>query len=224
MLGQHNWLVIMVTRNSLQIVGLGEDKVQTLPIPPNIMNNMEIIYKDGLYTLITDWLKQRVYANTGIIWLLSPDICFEHTLSTGESSKVDSEMLQFLDSVPFEDILSRVYKPLEWRQIVAVNKDLVMTLIQAFSLHGYSTKVVVPSRQVQAESTLTPEIAHLAIKHAAELERESLVSAPNPIEYKPISSPGQAPESPKPKSSLPLLLGVFGVLLAILGIVLYLNH
>lgn len=222
MLGAKEWLVIMVSKNALQIVGLGEDKIEMVTIPPTIINNMEIINKDGLYTLITEWLKSHPHTTAEIIWLLAPDICFEHQLTSGEQDKVDSETLQFLDTVPFEEVLSRTYKPLEWRLIVAVNKDLIMSLVQGFTLHGFATRAVVPSKLVQADAQLTSEIEHNAIKRVSELVRESLITPPSPIDtYMPNNSVVVGGAEPKPKSQLPLLLGVFGLLLVVLVVVIF---
>lgn len=223
MLGQKNWLVIMVTKNDLQLVGPGEAKIETVLFPPNIISNMEVIDKDGLYTLITNWLKLRPHISGEIIWLLAPDVYFEHVLTSVEQDRIDSETLQFLDTVPFEEVLSRTYKSTEWRQIIAVNKDLIMSLIQAFSLQGYITKTVVPSHLLQADGVLTPELEHNAIRRATELSRESLVSAPSSL-YVPVVPQNFAVTEPKAKSALTLLLSVFGVLLAILGFVIYLNY
>jgi hypothetical protein len=224
MLGQKNWLVIMVSKNSLQIFRSMDDSIETLSLPGEIINNMEVVDKDGLYTLITEWHKNHVFISASIIWLLSPEICFDHTFATSEQDKIDSETLQFLDTVPFEQILSRMYKPMEWKQIVAVNKDLIMSLIQSFLLHGYVTRVVVPSKQVLAEAVLTVEVARNTIKHIGELERESLISTSSPVPNVQTISPQPNTIQNKPKSSLPLLLSVFGILLAILAFVIYLNY
>lgn len=226
MLGQKNWLVIMVTKNSLQLVGLGEVKIETIIIPPQIINNLEVINKDGLYTLVIDWLKQRPHTSANIIWLLSPEVYFEHTFTSGEQDKIDSETLQFLDIVPFEEILSRVYNNLDTgRHIIVINKELMMSLIQAFALQGYSTKAVVPSRLVQGEATLTSEIERTTLKRANELAKESLVTTIVPVTQvsaATLAEKGGTSEE-KPKSQLPLLLSVFGVLLAILVFVILLN-
>lgn len=226
MLGQKNWLVIMVTKNSLQLVGLGEVKIETILIPPQIINNLEPINKDGLYTLVIDWLKQRPHTSANIIWLLAPEVYFEHTFTSGEQDKIDSETLQFLDIVPFEDVSSRVYNNLDGsRHIIAVNKELIMSLIQAFALQGYSTKAIVPSKVVGGEATLTSEIEKAALKRASELARESLFTTMVPAtQVSAATTPVAAGTGePKPKSQLPLLLGVFGVLLAILVFVILLN-
>lgn len=223
MLGGKEWLVILVSKSSLQIHVVGEEKIETLNIPPTLISNMEIINKDGLYTLITEWLKLHPHPNAEIIWLLSSDICFEHALTSSEQDKVDSETLQFLDTVPFEDVLSRTYKPLEWRLIIAVNKDLIMSYIQGFTLHGYATRAVIPAKILQADAVLTVEVGHNAVKHASEFVRESLISPPSPLEAYIQSPTEPSGVASKPKSQLPMLLGVFGVLLAILGIVIYLS-
>jgi hypothetical protein len=219
-----NWLVILLSKNSMQLVGLGDEKIQTLPIPGTVISNMEVVNKDALYTLITNWLNNRPHTGAEIIWILAPDICFEHVITSTEQALIDSETLQFLDSVPFEEVLSRVYKPLEWRLIIAVNKDLIMSAIQGFILHAYPTKAVVPGRVLQAEGVLTQEIAQNAVKHAAELGRESLVSAPSPVITAPVQPTNASAQESKPKSQLPLLLGVFGVLLVILVAALLISN
>ena len=212
MFNQKKWLVILVSTNSLQLMGLAEETVQIIPLPASIIASQEILNKDGLYTLITDWVKQRTYTSAEIIWLLSPEVCFDYLLTTTEQDKVDSETLQFLDSVPFENILSRIYSTPEGRVITAVNKDLLMALVQSFSLHGYTTKAVIPVR----DSTLTQELFTSTVKRSGELSRDSLLALTP-------STPKKDDSKAKSHSSLPLLLGVFGVLLAILIIVIVLS-
>ena len=220
MFNQKKWFVIMVFGNSLQIVGDGETAIQSIALPSSIVNNMEVINKDALYTLITDWLKQRTYASAEVVWILPSEICFEHLLRSTETNEMDSETIKFLDTVPFEEILHRIYLTQSGRQIVAVNKSLVMSLIQAFSLHGYITQAVVPARLAQAESSLTVEIAHHCLKHLVELEKESIVASLSGTHSSDVSLASPV----KSKSSLPLLLAVFGALFAILLYVIYLNQ
>jgi hypothetical protein len=74
------------------------------------------------------------------------------------------------------------------------------------------------------DSVLTPDLARTALKRAGELEKESLI-LPGILEPKEsLSNQTVSSNAPKSKSSLPLLLTIFGVLVAILGFVLYLNQ
>lgn len=224
MFGQKNWLVILVTRGSLEIFGEGDSAVQSLPLPATIVDNLEVLNKDALYTLITDWTKQKTYRDTEITWVLSPEICFTQVISSTDQDNIDSETLQFLDTVPFEEIVSRIYSTTTGRLLVATNQALINALIQGFSLHGYTTHSVVPGQILGIESGLTPELIGLTRKKAGELKRESLLV---PVLAEPKMSPqvlAVGTSVQKPKSQLPLLLTIFLVLLAILGFVLYLNQ
>lgn len=223
MLGQKNWLVVFVSAHSLQLFGSGMSEVQTIPLPVTTINNLEVINRDELYTLITDWVKLRTYTNTNILWLLAPDVYFEQTLTGTEQAQLDSGTLQFLDTVPFEKVLSRIYPTIDGRQIIATNQDLITGLMQAFALHGYSTRVVIPAKLIQVETGLTRDIAHSAAKRLAELSRESLISPSSFTETRPLPLSKLNPITGKPKSSLPLLLGIFAALLATLVFVILLN-
>jgi len=223
MLGQKNWLIIQVKKNALELLGSGQSAPEIIALPGNVVSNMEVVAKDALYILITDWLKNRTYSNTEIIWLLSSEVCFEHVLSSTVQDKIDSETLQFLDTVPFEEVASRTYSIDGARQLVGVNKDLVFSLIQGFALHGYVTVAIVPSRLLQIDKPLNEDVFRQVVKRSSELELDSMITATPSAASREV--PAKAVGGPaKPKSSLPLLLGVFGVLLAILVIVILLNQ
>ena len=220
MFGQKNWLVILLTANTLQMIGQKDTAVTTLPLPTTIINNMEVINKDALYQLVTDWLKQRTYINTEIVWLLGSQLCFEHVITSTDPDKIDSEIVQFIDTVPFEEVLSKTYVSGAVRQLTAVNKLLITSFIQAFSLHGYTTRAVVPARLVSQTDNLTLDIAKLTYKKENELERNTIfVVTPT----QPVVTTTKPAITEKPKSQLPLLITVFTILLAVLGFVIYLS-
>lgn len=203
------------------MIGQKDTAVISLPLPTTIINNMEVINKDALYQLVTDWLKQRTYINTEIVWLLGSQLCFEHVITSTDPDKIDSEIVQFIDTVPFEEVLSKTYVSGAVRQLTAVNKLLITSFIQAFSLHGYTTRAVVPVRLVSQTDNLTLDIAKLTYKKENELERNTIfVVTPT----QPVVSTTKPAITEKPKSQLPMLITVFTILLAVLGFVIYLNQ
>lgn len=217
MFGQKNWLVILLTANTLQMIGQKDTAVTSLPLPTTIINNMEVINKDALYQLVTDWLKQRTYINTEIVWLLGSQLCFEHVITSTDPDKIDSEIVQFLDTVPFEEVISKTYVSGAVKQLTAVNKILIQAFIQAFSLHGYNTRAVVPVRLVSGSDNLTLDIAKLTYKKESELEKNTLFLV---TPTQPVVSTTKPATTEKPKSQLPLLLAVFVILIVILAIVI----
>lgn len=226
MLGQKNWLVILLKPHELVLMPGGAGSPVTLAFPPAAVSNLEIFDRDALYALIASWAKGRPYQTTELIWLLAPSVLFEQTFPDSEKDRWDTMTVQFLDTVPFESVLSRVFNPVEGRHVVAANQDLVSGLIQGFAMQGYTTRLVVPAKLVGADLTLTPEIARRAVSGFNQLLRENLIipASDNETPPQPQSQNSSPPHPVKPKSSLPLLLGIFGVLLAILVIVLLLNQ
>jgi len=224
MFGQTNWLIILVTSNALQVLGQKDTSVTRITLPVAIVSNMEVLNKDALYQLITDWLKQRTYANTAITWLLGSELCFEHPLQNTDKDKLDSETVQFLDTVPFEEVLSHTYNYGDTRTLTAVNKTLVSAYIQAFSLHGYSAKVVVPAKLIQPSDVLTSNTAKLVYKKENDLEKNSLIAQEAANQAASITTLSSGSTQQSTKSQLPLLLTIFTILLAILGFVIYLNQ
>lgn len=218
MLGQKKYLVIWVTPHALIWIASGGDSPQTLSLPPTIVDNLEVKNRDALYTLISEWVKTRTYAPTEVIWLLSPETYFEQTFLDSEKDSWDSNTVQFLDSVPFEELISRVYTPVEGRQVVALNKAFLAPLMQAFAIHGYNTRCVIPSSLATSEDSLTIDVYHAVISRINDLSRDSLVPAQGQILPPAPSSGGK-----KSSSSLPILLSIFGVLFAILIAVLFLR-
>jgi hypothetical protein len=222
MFGQKNRFIALIGRSSLHIFGDGDNAVQILPLPATIVSNIEVLNKDDLYTLITDWTKQKTYQNTEIIWILSSEICFTHVIENIDQEKIDSETLQFLDTVPFENVISNSYSTSTGKQIIATNQDLVNTFIQGFALHGYVTQSVIPDSVVGISSVLTVDNAKAILRRANELKKESMIATNSEVKRSYTPPPVIGSVEPKPKSSLPLLLSVFvGLLVVLVAVIVY---
>ncbi len=225
MFGQKNTLIILLTPHALEIFANDSGNVSTITIPSSVVNNLEVIDRDELYALISTWCKSITYQSTEIIWLLSDTVIFDQIFPEKESERWDTMTVQFLDTVPFEEVISRVYNPVEGRHVVATNQDLINALKHGFSVQGYITQAVVPAKLVGITSPLNAESAKKVMSSMSQILRDNLVTPDNEKSVQPpeiASSPNQVVVK-KPKSQLPLLLSVFGVLVAILLIVIYLN-
>ena len=137
MLGKKITITIVLQAHSLELSVPGNNTPQIITLPENIINNLEVINQDGLNTLINTWAKTRPYQATELIWVLSPAVCFESTIPSTDKDKTESLTEQFLDSIPFEEIISKNYVTSTGIQIYATNKVLIDNLISAFSVHGY---------------------------------------------------------------------------------------
>lgn len=212
-------MVILIKPNALDWVTSGMDTPQSIQLPLTVIANLEVLNRDSLYTVISDWAKARTYTTTEVVWLLSQNTYFEQIFPDSEKEKWDSSTVQFLDTVPFEEVISKVYTPVEGRQVVATNKDFVMALIQGFAMHGYNTRAVVPAKFATSETELSGSVFRSVTNHVADLARDSLVT----VERSSAPVSNVATKTEKKKSSLPLLLAIFGALLIVLVAVLFLR-
>lgn len=224
MLGRHNIICLLLKAHEIELYNLGTKEHSTITIPSNVVDHMEVLDKDGFYSIVSEWTKTRSYVSSEIICFIAGELCFETSFPDSDKLKWDTQTVHFLDSVPFEEVLSKVNTPTASRQVIACNKDLVNTLIQSFSFHGYTTSYVIPATQFMLESLADPVMVAQAVSKQSRLIQESFMFT-KPILSTPQSSVSASSDTnsgEKPKSQLPLLLGVFGVLLVILIIVIVL--
>lgn len=214
-----NWIVILFSSQHLEIMTPDSDVVQKIPLPSTIINHNELLNRDGLESIILDWAKLRTYSSTEIIWLLAPSVYFDTAIPTNSEVSIEKLRTDFIDSVPFENVISHDYQIGQVQKVVATNQDLITALAQLFAKSGYATRAVVPSVLLGEFTTLTPTLRGQVINKISEFASKSLM-----LRESAITVPQAGPNAAKPKSSLPLLLGVFVVLLLILAIVIYLNQ
>lgn len=224
MFGQNVWLIILIKAHSLEIYSHGAATPQNLVIPTGIVNHLEIIDRDGLYSLIATWAKSIPYISTDVIWLLSQDVYFEQTFPDAEKDSWDTATVSMLDTVPFEETLSKVYDLAGGRTVIATNQDLISAYTQGFAMQGYATHSVTPAK-FQNVTVLDGDTIKRILSNVTQLSRDSLVNPDlDKKSYAKTEPAGdKSSQSVKPKSSLPLLLAVFLVLLAILALVIYLS-
>lgn len=214
-----NWIVILLSSHLLEIMTPDSDVVQKIPLPSTIVDHNELLNRDGLESIILDWAKLRTYTSTEIIWLLAPSVYFDTIIPATSEISPSKLRADFIDSVPFENVISHDYQIGQTQKVVATNQDLISSLTQIFAKSGYATHAVVPSELLGEFTTLTTVIRGQVISKISEYSSKSLM-----LRESAITVPHTGTNAAKPKSSLPVLLGVFVVLLLILVVVIYLNQ
>ncbi len=215
-----NWILILLSSHLLEIMTPDSEVVQRIPLPSTIVNNNELLNRDGLESIILDWAKLRTYTSTEIIWLLAPSVYFDFALPPNSEVSLDKLRSDFIDTVPYENVLSHDYQLGKVQKVIATNQDLLSAFIQVFAKSGYATHSVVPSSLLGEFTTLNGLVRTQALSKTSLLASLSLTLRDN-VKNIPLNTHDL---SAKPKSSLPVLLGVFLVLLLILAIVIYLNQ
>lgn len=216
MFGTQDILVIWVSNRQLIVMGGKISAPQPIPIPENVISNLEIVDHDALYALIKTWIEAHPFPGAEIVFVFGPDVSYEHVMQESEKDEWETVVVRFLDMLPFEEVESRVYSTVTGKRVVAINKDLYTSLKRGFSLQGYGTKAeitVAELGKLAVATTLSQEVYGYITKNIDEVVKNRLLGDE---EITDIPTPSQAAAT-KSKNNLKILIPVFVVLLGVLG-------
>ncbi|HUD19365.1 MAG TPA: hypothetical protein VMR81_02910 [Patescibacteria group bacterium] len=219
------YIILFIDRNRFYLCSGVVSNIALLDVPESILHDLEIIQKDGFYTLIKQWVKEYALIGSQLIIILSTRTYFEKLLLTAEHDQIESDILRFFDTVPYESIWTKVYPVDKGKRAVVLNKSLYEALYQGFALQGVTEKAILPEfvlGPLAGKQTLTSEAAEYVFKNIDLLAKQSLLDIQESITAS--QPPRDETAVPKKKSNLQALLGVFGVLILILAILLLTRH
>jgi len=220
MFNQKSILILFINRNTFQLVGGTLTGIVTIEVSESILRDGDVISVDGTYTLIKQMVKQYVLTGSQLFIVLSDLMYYEKIFTLIQSTQLENDVLNFFNVVPYESVLTKVFDIEKGKRAVAVNKTLYETLRQGFALQGIPIKALIPACVLGTFGTkhvLDAAMANDIFRNVDGLTKQSLLDAQE------VNAPSVQPEevttSTKKKSQLPLLLGVFGVLIVTLVIV-----
>lgn len=245
MFSKNHPIILFIDRNSFSLFQDTQSNISKFNFTPDIVANLDVVNKDQFLSLIATFIQINKIVPSSLIVVLSDKIIYVKDL-VGDSnplaplnsvnSEYRGEIQNFLDNIPFEEILAKVIKTDKTGRIVAVNKDLVMTIADAFVNKGSVLDAVIPSflygSNVNFASGLTEDNIQ-AILNGSEIVRvgnlltgqKEIISSFPLANAKPksLTLPDLASREKKPQSLRQyILIGVFVTLLVILTVV-YLN-
>lgn len=231
---------IFLDRNGMLLFASSVGQVLQFNFAPNIIRDLEVINPEMLDAQIDAFFKQSgIQPFQGII-ILSNNLLFEKPISPEQTEQETANLNAFIDNLPFDHVGSITYTASEPKYI-ATNKELYQTLIRILKKQQCVIDFVLPASLLETDGSeflgATQQSISNLLKTAQSVKQFSfLVSAPPKISQTqtvPKQSDARSPQQSSPdlpipdvkqapdnesKSRLFLLLGVFGVLLVILGI------
>lgn len=224
MFGQNQSIVVVfIDRNRLQFYGSRLPEVLTLEIPVTIFKDLDIVNKDGFYTLVNQWVKQNNLSGAQLFFILSPMTYFERIITAADESRQETDILSFYNSVPFEELATRVLTIGGKKLAVAVNREFIESIRHAFMLQGYHVMSVVPAvllGTLAAKRWLDKEMGAYVVKHAEVLAAQNLVESEEPA----VAAPASRVPTEKNNPRLMIMVSIFGALLLALIVVLFTRH
>lgn len=246
MLSKSHPIILFIDRFGFSVY---QDTLTNIPkfnFTPDLVSNFDVVNKEQFVSLIATFIQINKIVGSSLAVILSDDVIYIKDLASPaqkppsaqvlkENQDVDrenkDEVQSFLENIPFEDVLAKVIKTGNINRVVAVNKDLVMAIINAFENKGATIEAIVPSfifgQNANFTAGLTSSNLRIILEDVETLKlgnlltnQEKIIPFQN-IESELISPPANGTKKPRNLRQY-ILIGAFVVLLVILAIV-YLN-
>lgn len=207
--------ILYVEPNRLLFYSTSINKVLFQDFPPDTVSDLDIVNKEKfaqiLNFFIQNALQKMVYDLTLVF---SQQTTFEKNLVPTISKDIDALSLEFSSLVPFEEVLSKVYKENKDIKAYAVNKTYYEMVADCFAKSGSVVDLVLPLSLIIEKS---PELASKFDLPSIAGKVDSLKSY-NMVDCAPAAkTQNQQGERGKNKNTRTyVLLGVFAVLLVIM--------
>ncbi len=227
MFNQKSIVLVFIDHSGITFFGGSLTEMVVVIVPETIIRDMEVLSKDGLYSLIKDWVKKYNLIGSQIVMIFSETMYFEKIFVQTEQSQVETDILIFFEMVPYESIWSKVYPEKGGKRAIAVSRAFYEGLHQGFLLQGLPTKAVIPSfvlGDFEKQHSLDHKLATHILENLDRLCKMSLLDTHESNVIRPEAPISISSDQGKKKSTLPMLLSVFGLLLLVLGIVVYLQY
>lgn len=210
-------------RDKFDFYGTGFENVLTFPFSQITIRDLEILNEAQLQTEIEQFIQQYNIPAANITLIFAPTVLFEKDIVT---TSIPEDAQKFLDSVPFENILSNTVPIENGVRVFAANKNFYEILQTTFSKNGSIIETVIPyfvfGQDYTMLDALDTQTASNILKRIDGVKKLTMIQ---PKTYQPktqgTSEIKNEPNKKQAKMRLYGMVGLFAVLLLILGIMLF---
>jgi len=182
------------------------------------VGELEIIDKEKFYNLIQTFIKSNNIHPSNILIILSTSVTFEKDLSKIPFQEQDKHVQNFLEVVPFESTLNKVFKHENKTQAIAVNKDFLDVVKNNFEQQKFSFIGAVPGLILQEN---IPEFAK-ELNLNTVLNKIDVIKQYNLLNTEETTRKIDSRNNdPLKRYRLLILVGVFGILITILVVLIF---
>lgn len=189
------------------------------------VKDMDVINPSSIMNQISTFVAQYQIPPSFIMIILSPNITFEKDI-VGLSSEAQEENVNaFLDTIPFESVISKSYPIDKGVKVIGANEDLYQELKISFEKVASGIESVIPYQMLGNDQSLirnfTTDSAQQLLKHSDHLKQYSMLTIVK--EKIPMMQDPSLKSQIKPKQNkvrLFVMAGVFAILFIILGIMI----
>lgn len=241
MFSKNHPIILFIDRSGFSLFQDTQSNIPKFNFTPDVVVNLDVVNKEQFTNLLATFIQINKIVPSSLAVILSDTVIYEKDLSIPpptvvnpalpkpalpEQSVPEENIQNFLDNVPFEDVLAKVIKSENTNRVVAVNKDLVETIVSVFVSRGSIIEAVVPSflygQSANFTQGLTQENIRIILERAEIIKIGNLLTDQQKVSPPPGLEIEVKSKEKKPKSIRQfILIGVFAALLIILAVVYF---
>lgn len=148
--------LIYIDRNNLYFYGGNVHAPLVLPFKPTTIRDIEIINSEQFEKELNDFIKNNKIEPTDTMIIIAHQSSFEKILDPKTpSDQIEILKKQFIDNVPFEEVLSKSFITPKGTKIIVVNKDLIYLIRDIFTRNHFNVEVIASIAALFPDSDIT---------------------------------------------------------------------
>ncbi|MBI2103419.1 hypothetical protein HYT59_00275 [Candidatus Woesebacteria bacterium] len=221
---QNQNAVVFITKTGLQFFGSSSKSIPAYSFDEKLVHDLDVVDAANLQAQIQAFIDQNKLPPSPVIFVFSEPTCFYQDLKGTDDAKLRALMSEFVNVVPFETILTKVYKTKDAARVVSINERLYREIAQAFEAKGFVSLGVAPSLVLESRQAMATALdANIGRAILANIEtiREQGFLAPEEKAEGGVSEE-RTIEKPAVEKSFKITKNVviLGVVMVVLGVVL----
>lgn len=137
--------LVFVNRSGLQFFSSTSRTIASLPFDQKVVRDLDVIDPAALSAQIGTFVIQNKLTPSLVMFVFSEGMCFYQDFSETDESKLKLLLQEFVNNVPFETVLTKVYKTKNGVRVVSINDRLYREVASVFQSKGFVSLGVIPS-------------------------------------------------------------------------------
>ena len=137
--------IVFIARTGLQYYSTHSHAVVSMGFDQKIIRDMDIVDRPNFAQQLNSFIAQNKLEPAIVLFVFSEPSCFYQDIKESDLSKIEQITEEFVNTVPFETLLTRAYPMRGGSRIVSINEKLYRDIAAAFESKGFMSIGVLPS-------------------------------------------------------------------------------
>ena len=137
--------VAFITREGIHFFSTATKNVTSINFDQKVVRDLDVIDSRGVEIQVQKFIDQNKLTPSLIIFVFSEAATFFLDVSVADISKIDAIKEDFVNTVPFETLLTKSYNTKNGIRVVSINERLFREIANGFESRGFLSVGVIPT-------------------------------------------------------------------------------